>query len=525
MYLSLEKASEKLNLSQSEILTYRALNEIYYSQKTDKYEIESILQKRTMTIPLEKLLNRTQKEELLELMKDYSKLKHTIFSRLQKGTEYKNSGINRIHREISKEINSKFTNPIADSALSTSKGIIKSTKTWKEKKIKNLEDKILKIRTILTETNENKVHKNFFKGKKKQLKFLENKLADEQSRNYMKVHFGKKYLGNKDEYQKSRQELFVEGSQSNKGNSTIRIQFNKNGERELKLFNYKIQGIKIPNSHKKTFTLTQFNRQSCRIAFNKKGKLVIHITYSYIKPLKNDKVSNGTIGIDIGPKEIAIAFVKNDGNPLKYKHYSIGNLLDKRTEETQRILSNILDEIIDDASSEEFYHFTIENLNFSEKYKYRSKKLNRMLSKFPHQIFEDLIKSKTNRRGLKLKMVNPAFTSIIGIFKYSNRDNLNTSHNAKSKDLSAALVIGRRGLGFYERAVVSVRISGRIVSKAIKSLLDESEKDSSKFNSQLSKRKTNSNWNLWSKLNRKFTFKELTAQLNEVFEEPIQESS
>ena len=25
--------------------------------------------------------------------------------------------------------------------------------------------------------------------------------------------------------------------------------------------------------------------------------------------------SKGTIGIDIGPKEIAVAFVKNDGNP------------------------------------------------------------------------------------------------------------------------------------------------------------------------------------------------------------------
>ena len=525
MYLSLEKASEKLNIPESEILTYRTLNEIYYSARTDKYEIESILEKRTMTIGLEKLLNRTQKEEIIDIMKDYSKLKFTLFSRLQKGIEYKNSGINRIHREVSKNINSNFTNPIADSALSASNGIIKSTKTWKTKKIKNLEDKILTIREILTETNENTVHKNFFKGKKKQIKILENKLAEEQSRNYLKVHFGRSSIKNKDEYIKKRLELFVEGSQSSKGNSTIRIQFNKNGERELKLFNHKIQGIKIPNSHKSLFTLSQFNRQACRIAFNSKGKLVLHITYSYIKPLKSEKVSLGSIGIDIGPKEIAVAYVKKDGNPLKYKHYSTGNLLDKRSKDTQRELSLILDEIIEDAESEGFYHFTIENLNFSEKYKYRSKELNRMLSKFPHQIFEDLIRGKTNRRGLKLKMVNPAYTSIIGIFKYSNRDNLSTNHNSKSKDLSAALAIGRRGLGFSERAVVCIRVSGRIVSKAIKSLLGESEKDSSKFNSQLVKRKTNSNWSLWNKLNRNFTFKELTAQLNEVFEEPIQGSS
>jgi len=40
---------------------------------------------------------------------------------------------------------------------------------------------------------------------------------------------------------------------------------------------------------------------------------------------------------------------------------------------------------------------------------------------------------------------------------YSNRDNLNISHNANSKVLSAALVIGRKRLGFQEKTIVSVR--------------------------------------------------------------------
>ena len=52
--------------------------------------------------------------------------------------------------------------------------------------------------------------------------------------------------------------------------------------------------------------------------------------------LDNIDKSKGTIGIDIGPKEIAVAFVKNDGNPMEYLHYNIGNLLDSREEEKKK---------------------------------------------------------------------------------------------------------------------------------------------------------------------------------------------
>jgi hypothetical protein len=81
------------------------------------------------------------------------------------------------------------------------------------------------------------------------------------------------------------------------------------------------------------------------------------------------------------------------------------------------------------------------------------------------------MESKCARKGIKLKKINPAYTSIIGIYKYSNRDNLSYAHNANSKDLSAALVIGRRGLGLYEREVVCLRKSGRTVSLTYEDLL------------------------------------------------------
>jgi IS605 OrfB family transposase len=254
--------------------------------------------------------------------------------------------------------------------------------------------------------------------------------------------------------------LFIQGT-AGKGNEKIGIKYDKNGcNYDLKILDKTIENIKIPSSHQSTFSLNNFNRQSSRISFNNKGKLVLNISYSYIKPIKIDnyKKSLGTIGIDIGPKEIAISFVKNDGNPLKYKHYNIAHLLDSRNEEKQRQLSIILDKIIEDAKSEGFYHITIENLDNLSFKKTGNNQLNRMLSKFPKTIFEDLITSKCARQGIKIKKIHPAYTSIIGLFKYSNRDNLSTFHNSKSKDLSAALVVGRRGLGIIEKPIISIRV-------------------------------------------------------------------
>ena len=241
--------------------------------------------------------------------------------------------------------------------------------------------------------------------------------------------------------------------------------------------------------------------------------MVLHITYSYIKPVEKRKIekSKGTIGIDIGPKEIAVCMVKNDGNPFKYIHFSTGNLLDKRTEETEREISLILDQIIKIGEENGFTHITIENLEFKENYKYKNKELNRMLSKFPYRKFEELITSKCNRRGIKLKKVNPAYTSVIGIFKYSNRDNLSPKHTSKSKDLSAALAIGRRGLGFVERAIVCIKVSSKTKSLKLRSLFPESEKEGKKT----AKKRGSCNWYLWNQLKRGYTIEQLTALLFE----------
>ena len=60
-YLPLEKAAQKLNIPESELLVRKALKDIEYSKKKDKYNIDSILQTRTMTLGIDKYFNEIER--------------------------------------------------------------------------------------------------------------------------------------------------------------------------------------------------------------------------------------------------------------------------------------------------------------------------------------------------------------------------------------------------------------------------------------------------------------------------------
>lgn len=506
-WFNIDKTISKLNISEDELDHMIKLNHIQYSSKTDKFNIDSVLEKRTMTIGLDKLINDDLKEILLNKMNAQSSFIKFLFSQMQKGNTFTANQCCTIG-----QVDFNLMSYEALSSYAIAKGKYDSSQSWLEKKINNLSERIeikqKELDNLIQSGKYKKFNPIFVKGKKKQLAILKSKLQQAQSKDYLPTWFGNHNLKDKELYKKSRLSLFIQGEEAHKGNRNIRIEYDKENNYQLSIYQQKFI-INIPNSHLNSFTLDGFNRQSANITFNEKGKLILNITYHYIKPIINPK-SKGSVGIDIGPKEIAVCFIKNDGNPHHYVHYSIGNLLDMRTEDSQREISIILDKIISQAKHFGFYQISIENLNFKDNYKFKSKQLNRMLNKFPFRIFEKLIESKCYRNGIKLKKINPAYSSIIGLFKYANRDNLNTSHDAKSKDLSAALVIGRRGLGFHEKAIITTRSFGKLISIPIKSLLSSLDDGDNKLNWE--SKKSKSNWSLWSKLKKAIKgIDELTA--------------
>ena len=106
------------------------------------------------------------------------------------------------------------------------------------------------------------------------------------------------------------------------------------------------------------------------------------------------------------------------------------------------------------------------------------------------------------RHGFQIKQVNPAYTSIIGRFKYAEKYGLSV-HEA------AAFVIGRRGLGYKEKLPKELikRLKNEVTAY-LKNLLgskEESEKTVKYFKGIIKKIKNFKryhDWTLWNIVNK-----------------------
>ena len=495
MYLTKEKALEKLNITESELETFKITEHIKYSKKTDKYDISSVLQKRSFIIGLENKIPVEQKEMLKQLMKRYGSFERKLMKELQHGTIMSDTGIDRIHRQIGKSLG--FTNVVSDTALSQAKGLLKSRDTWHSKSIEDLEAKVFEMKLDIDNREIRKKLKDQkpipIKRIKKALFFTKNRLKKLKELHHPKIFIGKKLIKNiknsedqneiqklKEQYKKKRLYYSQYGTLQSK-NSFAKIELDESGF-YLKIFKEKIR-IKVKSTYRETLTnsLIHHPNQTIKLFYSEKGKLSLSITYSYLKPVPTQSIfDKRTVGIDINPKGIDVCYVKSDGNPDNWKHYPIGDLLEKRKSQTLFYLSKIIDEIVQDAKDKDYHHFTIENLEFKRRRtKGKTKKereLNRLLSKFPYRVFSALFESKSARLGLTLRKVGPAYTSFIGRWKYAELNNMPISHNKNSKDYSAALVIGRRGLGFREKVRVVVKRKNNLYCMELSSLVSHSEK-------------------------------------------------
>jgi len=83
----------------------------------------------------------------------------------------------------------------------------------------------------------------------------------------------------------------------------------------------------------------------------------------------------------------------------------------------------------------------IEDLSFDQEFSY-GKKRNRKLSNFKTSALV-LLERKGLKRGVAVRKVHPAYTSLIGKYKFSRSRNLSTH-------VLAGYVIARKGLGFKE---------------------------------------------------------------------------
>ncbi len=174
------------------------------------------------------------------------------------------------------------------------------------------------------------------------------------------------------------------------------------------------------------------------------------------------KNENLTMGIDLNEKGLAYCIIKADGNklnPREQKNNSLQykptgfiqwDLKDKSTAQRQWVISNKITEILAIAEDYNIKDIAIENLDFSSNmgnmnsgYNGKTTKsgfnYNKMLSSFAKKQFSDMIARKTERLGMNLYLVNPAYSSVGGFSKYGIVNKLPV-------DMAASLWLARQAL-------------------------------------------------------------------------------
>ncbi len=191
---------------------------------------------------------------------------------------------------------------------------------------------------------------------------------------------------------------------------------------------------------KKPITVQVFRRE------HKSDQWYIHLT-TYVPSVPvTTSFDNGCIGVDFNKDSVEWAYILADGNIqdkgkiiFKWKGFSSG--------QRQVIMRNLVVKLTDMAFGYQC-PIAIESLDFSQKkasMSEASKVYNSMLSNLSTAMFREALTSRCQRFGIGLHLVNPAFTSVIGMIKFMPQYGLNSG-------TAAAMTIARRAMGMSERA-------------------------------------------------------------------------
>lgn len=173
----------------------------------------------------------------------------------------------------------------------------------------------------------------------------------------------------------------------------------------------------------------------------------------------------GVIGIDINADSLAVTETDRFGNPLE--HFSLPCITCGKTAEQRRAVIGDTMKLVVAFAEDRRKPLIIEKLDFQKKKaaaEKRSPAYARMLSALAYTQIQTILRARAFDAGIEVLEVNPAYTSVIGQYKFADRYGM-SRHNA------SALVIGRRSLGFsealpsqlYGTLPLSVRNRGRHV--------------------------------------------------------------
>ncbi|ACX52269.1 transposase, IS605 OrfB family [Ammonifex degensii KC4] len=206
------------------------------------------------------------------------------------------------------------------------------------------------------------------------------------------------------------------------------------------------------------------------------GRYLVHLTFD-LGELKEPDFVRGCLALDTNPDGVALCSVGPNGQPEpwpegfsvpypgnlgKYEGefqvitYPNGFLYIKAPDLTyasgfrRDYLIGVLAKVVVDIALFLGKPVVLEDLDFGKDRLGTSKEFNRMASNFPYAKMVEAVCRRAAKEGVPFKLVPPRHTSTIGYWKYAGR-------YAVPVHCAAALVIGRRAMGFKERITREIK--------------------------------------------------------------------
>ncbi len=212
----------------------------------------------------------------------------------------------------------------------------------------------------------------------------------------------------------------------------------------------------------------------------RQGRYQVRITVDEAPaPVQTDS-RQGWVGVDTNSTFLAVCHVRPDGNPQAFATIGDPRLYDARATQRDALVGRLAADAVAWAK-DRGAGLVIENLQFIHDRDVGAK-FNRVTHQFNYRALLTAIERQAAREGVAVNKVHPAYTSIIGRFKYQPQYGISVHH-------AAALVIGRRG---------GLKVRRENVPKALRLWMQ----DRDQWNDFTYRKK---DWSAWARIKRIMT--------------------
>jgi len=395
----------------------------------------------------------SQEQKLHEIFTIYNKVKRVGYNLLYR---LKDTGQTKNEKRLvvqPKLMDMCHNNPYVNSILIDCETKLAQQRTWFEKREKYLKHQAKTISKKIEWVKQKNKRDRRLGGLYSRLSSVQNKLL---TLRFRPVVFGTKPLFrqrilekiSKDEFRLKRDSSFCcvgkkQGINLNLKvlpNTTLRIHtFSKEKEKKWLIIPFTVN-YSQERWFEEILNLDLYQVEVVRRLHKGTIRYFAHISYETPEAELQYNLENGAVGLDMNYNFVSLCNLDKEGNFKSYHEIKFRNLHSFRKNKSSDYISYKMDKVVNYCINKR-KGLVIEDLSFDQEFSY-GKKRNRKLSNFKTSALV-LLERKCLKRGVAVRKVHPAYTSLIGKYKYSRSRNLSTH-------VLASYVIARKSLGFKE---------------------------------------------------------------------------